>query len=168
MEDEAAVSEPMKCFINPNYDSFSPPGDMPKRICEFAKMTNQPVPEGCGEITRCIMESLALECARAVREMCEMLEEKPTTINMVGGGIKNSILCQFVANATGMRVVAGPVEATSTGNALLQFYALGEIKSLNEAREIVARSFEPKVYEPCDADEWEKANKRFEEICKMI
>lgn len=168
MEDEAVESKPMKCFINPNYESFSPPGNMPERIQEFARKTNQPVPEGCGEITRCIMESLALECARAIREMCEMLEEKPTTINMVGGGIKNAILCQFVANATNMRVVAGPVEATSIGNALLQFYALGEIDSLKDARECVLASFEPKVYEPCDVEKWEEANKRFEKICKML
>lgn len=168
MEDEASVSEAMKCFINPNYESFSPPGNMPKRIQEFAQKTNQPVPEGCGEITRCIMESLALECARSIREMSQMLSEKPTTINMVGGGIKNAILCQFVANATNMRVVAGPVEATSIGNALLQFYALGKISTLDEARAIVSKSFEPKVYEPRDVDVWEEANKRFEKICKMI
>ena len=167
MEDEAVVAEPMKCFINPNYAKFSPPGDMPGRIQEFAKLTGQPVPEGCGEITRCIMESLALECAKAVREMCEMLEDKPDTINMVGGGIKNAILCQFVANATKMRVVAGPIEATSTGNALLQFYALGEIGSIEEARNAVIKSYEPKVYMPEDVEVWEEANKRFEEICKM-
>lgn len=166
MEDEAVLAPSMKCFINPNYEAFSPPGDMPKRIQDFAKLTGQPVPEGCGELTRCIMESLALECARSVRQMCEMLPEKPDTINMVGGGIKNAILCQFVANATNMRVVAGPVEATSTGNALLQFHALGEIKDLQHARQIVTDSFEPKVYMPQDVEKWQEANNRYDEICK--
>ncbi len=168
MEDEAVVSEPMKCFINPNYQKFSPPGNMPERIKEFAKATGQQVPETCGEITRCIMESLALECARAIDELCSMLPEKPDTINMIGGGIKNDILCQFVANATNMKVVAGPIEATSTGNALLQFYALGALKTIEEARGAVIKSFEPKVYEPKDVEKWKEASLRFKEICKML
>lgn len=167
MEDEAVLAEPLTCLINPNDPVFSPPGNMPKRIQDFAARTGQTVPEGVGAITRCIMESLALECARAVREMEDMLPDSIETIHMVGGGIKNAILCQYVANASGKRVVAGPIEATSTGNALMQLYALGEIKSLAEARAIVKASTSLKTYEPQDAAVWAEANARFKKICAM-
>lgn len=84
---------------------------------------------------------------------------------MVGGGIKNDILCRFIANATGMRVVAGPVEATSIGNALMQYVALGEIETLKQARTVVQASYDLKEYLPEDAPAWEEAYRRYMDIC---
>lgn len=162
--DEAADAEPFKCIILPNDNVFAHPGDMPARIVEFAKKTNQPIPLSRGEVTRTIIESLALQCKLAANEMCEMLDTQPDTINMVGGGIQNNMLCQFISNATGMRVVAGPVEATGTGNALIQFVALGEVGGLADARNIVRNSFDTVEYLPQDTDAWSGAYKRFCEI----
>ena len=86
---------------------------------------------------------------------------------MVGGGIKDTMVCQFIANATGKTVIAGPVEATSTGNALVQFMALGKIDSLDDARKIVKNSFPVKEYLPQDRQQWEAAYERFAKIAKM-
>lgn len=166
MEDEALECKPFLCIINPDDDSFAPPGNMPKRIAEFAARTNQPVPTTPGEVNRCIIESLALRCSSAVREMCDITGQEPDTIYMVGGGIKNDMLCQFVANATGKRVMAGPIEATSIGNALMQFMALGAIKDLAQARQIVRDSFSTKEYLPKDTQAWKQAYERFCAIVK--
>ena len=94
----------------------------------------------------------------------EILGRKIDTIHLVGGGIKDKMMCQFTANATGRRVVAGPVEATSMGNIASQLIALGEIKTLDEARQIVKASFEPAYYEPQDFASWDAAYADFLKI----
>lgn len=167
LEDAAVASEPLKCIINPNYDAFSRPGDMISRINKFAQMTNQPVPETIGELNRTIIESLALECAKCVKEISTMLPDKIEAIHAVGGGTQSKILCQFIANATQIPVIAGPIEATSIGNALMQYVALGEIGSLEEARKTVSNSFDLVRYEPADKEAWKEACERYLEICKQ-
>ena len=79
------------------------------------------------------------------------------TIHLVGGGTKNELLNQMTADATGCLVIAGPVEATSVGNLLVQMIAKGELSSLTEGRELVANSFELKSFEPVPNDRWEEA-----------
>jgi len=167
MASEAGEAQPFKCIIHPNDDIFSAPGDMPKRIREFAQKTNQPIPETRGEVTRCIIEGLALQCMHAVNEMCDIVSNDVETINMVGGGIQNELLCQFVANATGKRVVAGPVEATGTGNAMMQFYALGEVSGLEQVRGIIKDSFDVAEYVPQDTEAWQAAYSRFCEVIDL-
>ena len=80
---------------------------------------------------------------------------------VVGGGVRNEFLCQFTANACGVPVVAGPVEATAIGNAALQAVALGDLGSLVEARDLVCSSFAVKTYEPRDLSTWDGAYARF-------
>lgn len=82
-------------------------------------------------------------------------------IHIFGGGSQNNLLCQFIADATNRLVLAGPVEATATGNALVQALALGYIKSSKEMREIVKNSFEVKPYEPVYTSAWDVAFERF-------
>ncbi len=166
MEDEAEAAEPFGCIINPNDSAFERPGDMVARIRAYAERTGQNVPQTVGEINRTIMESLALECAKSVKEISQMLPQRPDTIHMVGGGIKNDMLCRFVANATGLRVVAGPVEATSIGNALMQYVALGEITSLAQARTVVRATYGLKEYMPAEKQAWEEAYERYTKLCE--
>ena len=45
---------------------------------------------------------------------------------------------------TGRTVVAGPVEATATGNLLAQMLASGEIDTLSQGKKIITDSFEIK------------------------
>ncbi len=134
---------------------------MPQQIQSYCDRTGQAIPETKGAILRTILESLALKY-RWVMERLEHLTNKPIeVINMGGGGIQNEWLCQFTANATQRTVVAGPIEVSSIGNAIGQFMALGEIKDLQEARQIVEHSFTTKIYEPQSQSEWEAAYERF-------
>ena len=167
LDKEALTLEPFTCIVNPNYSEFEGPGNMPKRIKDYAEKTGQKAPESMAATIRAILESLALECARSVNAIAKSLPKAPKVIHMVGGGTKSSILCQFMANATGMQVVAGPIEGTSLGNALMQFIALGEIKDLNEARQVVRASEDTKTYMPQDTAAWEKAYEKYLEIIEM-
>ncbi|WP_240468671.1 rhamnulokinase family protein [Gracilibacillus sp. YIM 98692] len=159
-------AKPFKSFINPDDPSFFHPENMLKEIQNFVEKSGQQSLETKGEFLRCILESLALKY-RWVIDRLEHLTGKPiNTIHMGGGGIKNEWLCQFTANATNRKVITGPVEASSIGNAIGQFIALGEIKDLKEAREVVGRSFQTKEYEPQNQKEWQDAYERFVKFVK--
>ncbi len=148
-------------LIEPDSHDFLRPGDMPSRIQEFCVRTGQRLPETRGEIIRCALESLALQY-RWVLEKLEIMSGEPLrTIHIVGGGSQNQLLCQLAADATRRVVEAGPVEATAMGNILMQALARGRIASLDEAREVVRRSFEVTTYEPGAAAGWDDAYARF-------
>lgn len=157
LENAAWKAEGLKSFIDPDFDAFAGPGNMPERIREYCKNTNQPIPETEGDVIRCIAQSLAMKCAYAVKGLEDTLGKKIDVIHMLGGGIKDKMVCKFIANATGKKVIAGPVEATSTGNALMQLTALGKIKDLNEAREVVRNSFDVTEYMPEEPEKWDRA-----------
>ena len=157
----AAASEPLKCFIDPDAPEFTPAGNIPERIREYCRRTGQAVPETIGEVVRCINESLAMKYRQVVEEIKDCTGKDYQTIYIVGGGTQSALLCQFTANACGCRVSAGPVEATVLGNVALQLMATGEIGSLKEARKIVRRSQDIKIYEPCEKEKWDEAYERF-------
>ena len=161
LEKMAAASEPLKCFIDPDAPEFTPAGNIPERIREYCRRTGQAVPETIGEVVRCINESLAMKYRQAVEEIKDCTGKDYQTIYIVGGGTQRALLCQFTANACGCRVSAGPVEATVLGNVALQLMATGEIGSLKEARKIVRRSQDIKIYEPCEKEKWDEAYERF-------
>ncbi len=164
MEQAAWNAKPFESFIDPDNVAFAGPGNMPKFIADFCRTTGQPVPEGVGPITRCIAQSLAMKYRYCIECLEDILGRRIDVVHLVGGGIKDKMMCQFTANATGRRVVAGPVEATSMGNIAAQLIALGEIKTLDEARGIIKASFEPAYYEPQDADAWSDAYARFKTL----
>ena len=167
LENAAWSAEPFGCFIDPDYDDFATPGNMPKKIRNFCEKTGQKIPQGEGEVIRCAAESLAMKSRMVVDAMEEIIGKKIDVIHRVGGGIKDTLVCQFIASATGRKVLAGPVEATSTGNAVIQLMALGKVKDLKEAREIIKNSFPIKVYEPKDGENWNQAYAKFQKIAKL-
>ena len=140
---------------------------MPKRIREFCERTGQYVPQNEGEIIRCIAQSLAFKFRMVVDAIEDITKEPLSAVHMVGGGIKDTMVCRFTASATGKKVLAGPVEATSTGNAIVQLMALGKIDGLTEGRKIVKNSFPIKTYEPEDNEAWEKAYEEYKKIVKF-
>jgi len=157
----SAAAEPLVSFINPDAADFLAPEDMPDAICRFCKKTGQAVPDNEGAVLRCALESLAMKF-RHVLGMCEELAGgRIETVHIVGGGTRNRQLCQAAADACGRPVVAGPIEATATGNLMMQAVATGEVASIAEAREVIRRSFEVENYEPRDADAWDEAYQRF-------
>jgi rhamnulokinase len=160
----AESAKPLVSFIEPNYEPFLSHGNMPQRIIEFCKNTGQKVPETKGAILRCALESLALKYRWVLEKLEEMLGKKINTIHIVGGGCQNQLLCKLAADATQRQVLAGPVEATAIGNIIMQAIARGYIKSIEEARELIGRSFEVKVYDPGFGLEWDSAYDRYLDI----
>lgn len=142
-----------KCFIDPDDPLFTPPGDIPSRIQKYCEKTNQYVPKTTGEIFRCIYESLAMKYRMATKELELCTGKKFGTIHIVGGGVRDSLLCSLTATYCKRKVTAGPVEATAFGNAAIQLLTLGEFSSEEEARECIARSEENKTYFSEESDE---------------
>ncbi len=100
-------------------------------------------------LVRVILESLADAFAKAVVDAARLSGTSVRVIHLVGGGSQNELLCQLTADRCGLPVLAGPVEATALGNVLVQGRALGAIDgSLEHLRALVARTFEPKRYDP--------------------
>ena len=131
-------------------------------------MTGQKVPETKGEIIRCIAQSLAFKYRQTVEGMEDVTGNKYNVINIVGGGIKDKMICQFTANATKRDVNAGPVEATSIGNVIVQAIAMGAIKDLNEGRQIVRNSFDIAEYTPQDNEAWDAAYENWKNIIEKM
>ena len=142
MVEMARRAPPFRSLIDPDHAEFLPPGDMPARFAEFCRRTGQPVPEEKGAIVRCALESLALKYRFQLEGLEALLGKHFPTIHIIGGGTQNRLLCQFAADATGRRVIAGPVEATALGNVLMQALALGHLGSLSEGRQVIGKSFE--------------------------
>ena len=161
LEQEARDAEPFASLIDPDYPAFQTPGNMPKRIREYCKMTGQKVPETTGAVVRCIAESLGFRYRYTVEGMEKVTGNKYNVINIVGGGIKDKMICQFTANATKRVVNAGPVEATSIGNIIVQGIAMGAIKDLNEGRKVVRNSFDIAEYQPQDSEAWDAAYEKW-------
>ena len=148
MTEAALNAKPFVSFINVNDPVFMPPGDMPARIAEYCRKTGQPVPESIGEIIRTIFDSLALCYRYTVEDIACLTGKKPNSINIVGGGSKDPLLSQITADVCGLPVVAGPAEATTLGNLLVQAMAHGLVSGISEARELVRKSFPVKTYLP--------------------
>lgn len=154
----------LRSLVDPNDPMFAAPGDMPGRIQAFCTRTGQEPPETPGELARCALESIALSHRHAIGLLREAAGADPPEIHVVGGGARNPLLCRWTADATGLPVLAGPEEATEIGNLVVQALALGELRSLEEAREVVRASFAPTLYEPSEHAVWEEAYGRFEAI----
>jgi rhamnulokinase len=153
----ASEAEPFFAFIDPDDSEFLKPGDMPQRIQAYCRKSHQRIPESKGAIIRCILESLALKYRWVLERLEEISGRRFEPIHMIGGGIKNHLLNQFTADATGRVCISGPVEATAIGNVIMQAIALKQIGSLAEARNIVRRSFATRTHEPHGRDNWDEA-----------
>ena len=157
LEREALAAEPFRCFIDCDAPEFESAGDLPGRVREFCRGTGQYVPQTRGEVMRCIYESLAMKYRSNYEKLSTMTGKAYPHIHMVGGGIKDTLLCRLTANATGAVVLAGPAEATVLGNIAVCLISLGEIPDIHEARAAVARSEKLAKYEPVDTKAWDNA-----------
>lgn len=160
----AGEAEPFRTLVDPGHASFQAPGDMLRKIAEFAQTKGQPAPESPGQFVRACLESLALAYRDKLETLESILDRRFDVLHVVGGGGKNALLCQMTADATGRRVVVGPYEATASGNALVQALAAGDVGSLGELRQIVARSSELTTYEPKHIESWRAAYERFAKL----
>jgi rhamnulokinase len=152
----ARKAKPFVGHIDVDNSMFLAPGDMPKRINEYLLDTGQKPTEDKGQMIRIVLESLALRYRAMMEAVEEVTGRKIDILHIVGGGIQNELLCQFTADALGKKVVTGPIEATASGNILMQAKAAGQIKTLAEARKIVRNSFEVKEYQPQNTSLWKE------------
>ncbi len=152
-------------LVDPDHPAFLPPGDMPSRIRSFCEVTGQKPPQESAAVARCVFESLALKYQYTIEQAGNLTGRAIETVNVVGGGSQNALLCQLTADAARLPVVAGPVEATAIGNVMVQAFAQDRVGSLEEIRAVVRRSFEASTYEPGgNADEWSGLRARFSRI----
>jgi rhamnulokinase len=160
LADLAEKARPFAAYINPDYSGFLAPGDMPKMINTYLRDTGQETirqnRRNKGQMIRIILESLALKYRFVMEAIEDVTGKTIEVLHIVGGGIQNELLCRFTANALGKKVITGPIEATASGNILMQAKAAGQIKTLAKAREIIRNSFELKEYEPQDSALWKK------------
>lgn len=155
---------PQATFVNPDDPLFLPPGDHRDCIRQFCLATNQTPPATVGATVRCILESLALTYRDALQKLQAVSGRSVQMIHIVGGGSQNRLLNQMTANATGIPVMAGPVEASVLGNAIVQLIALGELRDLREARQMMAEMGQPQLYEPADTAVWTDAYHQYQSI----
>ncbi len=163
LEQMALETEPFQSLIDPDREEFLPEGNIPERIRNYCRRTGQKVPETAGEVVRCIDESLALTYQNTLEEISRCTGKTYRAIHLIGGGAQSALLCQMTADACGIPVYAGPVEATVYGNLMMQLLALGEVKDLKEARDILKASVNVKVYEPHDTQQWREWAQRRKE-----
>lgn len=163
LSEMAAACAPARSLVDPLDPRFSPAGDMPRRIAEYCRETDQPIPQSAGETVRCIFDSLAL-CYRRTAEGVERLTGKTyPSINVIGGGTKERLLSQITADACRRTVIAGPAEATALGNVAMQAYASGEFSTESQIKDALRLTAAPETFEPDEsaASLWDEAYERF-------
>ena len=143
-----ARNSEIEARINPNHESFLHPGKMVERIQYQVMINGGKELRSKGQIAYVIYASLAESYAKTIAEIESVTGRGFTNIHVVGGGSSNDFLNQLTADATGLEVIAGPVEATLLGNIGVQAIAAGEITNLQELREIISHSFELKIFQP--------------------
>jgi rhamnulokinase len=122
---------------------------MPARITAACLRTDQPPPMTRAAVVRCILDSLAAAYGRTVRDAERLSGQSVEVVHLVGGGARNSLLCQLTADACEVPVLAGPVEATALGNVLVQARARGLIAGdLETLRALVRSTQDIRRYEP--------------------
>jgi len=158
----ASEATPLVTLLDPFLSSWNAPGEMERRIADYAKATGQLVPTSDARMVRACLESLALAYRECLESIEKVTGEKIKTLHIVGGGSQNNLLNQMAADATGRTVIAGPIEGTAIGNLLIQAYGLGHLKSQQEIRAVVRDSFPIEVFQPQSNPLWEEAWKRFQ------
>ena len=144
----AIESGPAKAHISPSDPGFRQPGSMPEKITAYCRETGQPAPNSPGEITRTILESLALAHAETLSQLEALTGQEIEVLHVVGPGARNELLNQLIADATGLPVIAGPADAAAIGNILVQALALWHLKSPDHLRSVVASSFPTQILKP--------------------
>ena len=158
----ALETEPLRSLVSPECEaSLAKPGQMPRKIQEECEAQGEPVPATPGQITRCILESLALTYKSNFEQLQQLTGRKLNRLHIVGGGSQSKLLNQAAADAIGCTVIAGPVEATAIGNLLVQAIAMKDIESLQALRKIVRDSFPVVTYQARNDAAWAEAYSRY-------
>jgi rhamnulokinase len=163
----AAEQSSFTSLVDPDHPSFHSPANMVAAIAGYCGRTDQPVPPSPAAYTKSILQSLAFKYKVVLESLAELTGTRFEEIRIIGGGSKNRLLNQFTANATGLPVIAGPVEATALGNIAMQMLATGAVASLAEARAVIDRSFPVDRFEPADTEQWNSHYGRFRQYADL-
>ncbi|HEX9997345.1 MAG TPA: rhamnulokinase family protein [Abditibacterium sp.] len=155
-------------FIEPDDARFAAPPSMPDAIRGYCRETGQKEPQTPGELVRCCLDSLALKYRWTFEKLSVLSGQNLESLNIVGGGTQNRLLSQLTADCLGVPVVCGPIEATATGNILLQAMARGEIGGAGDIRAVVRNSFQTETFEPNPREKmrWDGKFGRFLELTR--
>ncbi len=168
MAELASDAQPFFAFIDPDDACFASPGGMPDKIRAFCERTGQAVPRDKGQVLRVASDSLALKYRVVFDRIRELTGFEFQSLHAGGGGIQNEMLSQATANALGIQVIAGPVEATSCGNVITQMIGTGHLPDLKAGRDLIRRSFDFRTFTPADSDEWNAALGKFKSKLGII
>lgn len=150
----AEAEEPFRSIIDPDDSVFARPREMADRIQGYCRAKNQPIPITQSQLLRTVFDSLACKYKLVFEQLSSFSSQSLTELRVVGGGSKNHFLNQCTANALNCEVHAGPDEATSFGNVLMQLRGAGRIDSLESGRELIGKSFTTHSYQPSDSNSW--------------
>ncbi|MDA7882110.1 rhamnulokinase [Akkermansiaceae bacterium] len=160
----ARTATPLKALVDPDDQRFSTRADMPQMVVDFCRESGQSIPESPAEILRTLVDSLAMKCAYVLKRLEEVIGHCVEVLHIIGGGGRDDMLNQAIANSINRPVIVGPYEATAAGNVMMQKVACGKLKSLEEGRAMIRSSFETKQFDPQDGDQWSAAYERFETL----
>jgi rhamnulokinase len=152
-------------LFDPDADAFLTFADMPTQIASACVASGQPAPGSPGEVVRSILVSLACKYRLVLERLMRVTGRPVEVVHVIGGGVRNELLCRLTADLLGRRLLAGPVEATALGNVLVQARATGDLGSLDDLRAVAGASADPVVFEPSDRrDEADAIYGRFLEV----
>jgi rhamnulokinase len=146
--EEASRQPAFRALVDTRNADFARPGNMPALVRAACARNGEPVPVSEAELVRCIVDSMALAIAGTLEEALALARHSVSVVHVVGGGVANELLLGLIAAATGLEVVAGPVEASAIGNLLVQLRAAGQVGDRREMRGLVSRSFPTRRYQP--------------------
>ncbi len=156
---EAAQAPAFQALINLDDGRLLAPDNMPALIQTMCREGGYAVPQSRGAIIRCALESLAIKYRATLRNLDDLLGRKTECLHIIGGGVQNKLLCQMTADACGVTVVAGPIEATALGNIGVQAMAVGALEDLAAMRAAISRSVSLERYEPQNTAAWDAFGK---------
>jgi rhamnulokinase len=151
-------------LLYPDAERFFNPPSMPAELRAALAESGQPAHEDPVTLAKVVLDSLALRYASVLRTIEQLTGEPVAGVHIVGGGSRNDYLNQATANATGLPVLAGPVEATALGNLLVQEIASGTLASLENGRRAIGGAFPPRRFEPRERAAWADAARRYAEV----
>ena len=151
-----------RAVIDPDDPRLALPGPMATRITELCALNGDFVPTTAVEVTRVILDSLALAWRRTVRTIEQIAGFDAEVIHLVGGGSANALLGELCASSCGRQVLVGPTEATVIGNMLVQAIADGAIADLAAGRAMIERALPPRVVEPTNSLDWDQLEQRLQ------
>lgn len=157
----ADTAPTFQSLVDTDHASFANPGSMTKAIVDYCNATGQTAPTSHAEFVRCIFESLSLKYKYVLGLLKDMAPFPIEKLHVIGGGSKNQLLNQWIANSIGIPVVAGPTEATAIGNIMIQAKAAGMVNSLQEMRHIIGESVQLNEFIPENSEDWAKAYQKF-------